>query len=392
MASRFLDSLTLQTLIAPIREDEFLAKYWQQQPLFIHRNDPDYYGDLFTLEDFDETVSRNPSYVQVADATQKKNTRIQPGSAINLESILTEMRQGSTLILNGLHYANLKLGLLCRLLGPQLGHRFQTNLYLTPPHGKGFTPHWDNHDVFILQTVGSKHWNIEKKRRALPLRDEVIGEEGRELQGEVHSAVLRQGDIIYIPRGYVHAAECGEQPSLHITLGLTAIFMEQLLHATVTGALQRDESLRVPLPIGFMTGDRKAVVQHLMRALREAADEAFLNGVVDQFRDELVRTFPLDVSGQLVDFYQPKPLALDDIVGPRRGMLYRTHVNGDDSVRLNFGARSITFPGIFRDSLDFALNQESYPVRDLPGAIEDEEKVLFIERLLQEGLVVRQPA
>lgn len=391
MPRRFLDSVSLQSLVAPVPEDEFRAKYWQQEPLVVHRNDPNYYGDLFTLEDFDESVARNPLYVKVADATKEKNARITPGSAANLESILTEMRQGSTLILDGLHYSNPKLGMLCRILGPQLGHRFQTNLYLTPPHGKGFTPHWDNHDVFILQTVGSKQWHIEKKRRALPLRDEVIGDQGRELTGDLHSFVLQQGDVIYIPRGFVHAAECGTQPSLHITLGLTAIFMEQLLHATVTAALRRDESLRVPLPIGFMTGERNAVVQRLMSAFKDMTDEAFLSGVVDQFRDELVRTFPLDVSGQILDFYQPTALALDDVVGPRRGLLYRKHVNGDDTVRLNFGARSITFPGIFRDGLDFALNRQSYSVRDVPGEIEDEERIVFIERLIQEGLVVRQP-
>ena len=244
--------------------------------------------------------------------------------------------------------------------------------------------------MFILQVVGSKLWSIEKERRALPLKDESIGSEGRELRGNLYSFTLNQGDVIYIPRGFVHAAECGSEPSLHITLGLSAIFLEQLLNATMMAALRRDERLRVPLPIGFMTGEREDVVNHLMEIFREITDETFLSEVVDQFRDELVRTFPLDVSGQVVDFYQPSPLALGNVVGPRLGTVYRMHVD-DDSVRLNFGARSITFPELFREALNFALNTGAYVIRDIPGDLEDEERIVFIERLIQEGLVVRKP-
>jgi hypothetical protein len=65
------------------------------------------------------------------------------------------------------------------------------------------------------------------------------------------------------------------------------------------------------------------------------------------------------------------------------------HVS-DDSVRLNFGARSIVFPGFFREALDFALNTPSYRIREIAGELEDEEKIVFIERLIEEGLVVRQ--
>ena len=61
-----------------------------------------------------------------------------------------------------------------------------------------------------------------------------------------------------------------------------------------------------------------------------------------------------------------------------------------DSVRVNFGARSITFLGLFRQALEFALNTPAYAVRELKGDLADEERIVFIERLLQEGLVIRK--
>jgi hypothetical protein len=216
-----------------------------------------------------------------------------------------------------------------------------------------------------------------------------MGDEGRELGGDLHSFVLEQGDLIYIPRGFVHAAECGSEPSLHITLGVTGVFWEDLLLAAVKGALLQDERLRHALPLGFLQAPDDAVVKRLRGAFRELADEAFLSGVVTQFKDELVRTYPLDVSDQIVDFFRPKPLAIDDVVGARRAIVYRMH-NGGDSVRVNYGARTIAFPSFFREALEFALNHPAYMIREIPGDLEDEERIAFAERLLEEGLVVRK--
>ena len=34
------------------------------------------------------------------------------------------------------------------------------NTYLTPAGAQGFSPHYDDVEVFILQTEGSKHWRL----------------------------------------------------------------------------------------------------------------------------------------------------------------------------------------------------------------------------------------
>src|SRR5271163_3647350 len=165
MGCRFLESLSLSTLVAPTTSQEFRSLYWDRQPLIIHRKNPGYYEDLFTLQDFDEAIVRSVDYVKMANATDKKFQSYRGEMAQGLEAVLGDMRAGGTLVLDQLHRRDPKLSRLCRVLASELGHRFQTNLYLTPPNGKGFTPHWDNHDVFILQVVGSKYWKIDKDRR-----------------------------------------------------------------------------------------------------------------------------------------------------------------------------------------------------------------------------------
>jgi ribosomal protein L16 Arg81 hydroxylase len=392
VTSHFLDNLTLASLIAPVSEEEFRTRYWERESFVVHRNDSGYYGDLFTLKDFDDAVARSPAYIRTANAAAYKKTKtIEPGRALDVEAVLAEMRGGGTLILDQMHNHHPKLAQLCRALGPELGHRFQTNLYLTPPNGRGFTPHWDNHDVFILQVVGSKHWQVDKVRRVFPRKGEACGDDEREFRGEVVSFTLKQGDIAYIPRGFVHAAECGPEPSLHITFGVTAAFLEDVLLATIRAAVQRDERLRAALPLGFNRASGEALVKNAMAVLHEISDEKFLSAVVDEYMDQNVRTFPLDISGQISGFFQPPELKLDDVIGPRRGIVYRIHTSGD-SVRLNFGARSITFPDFFGEAVDFALKTRSFAIRDIPGEIEDQERIVFVERLVEEGLIVLQPS
>jgi hypothetical protein len=164
---------------------------------------------------------------------------------------------------------------------------------------------------------------------------------------------------------------------------------DELLNATLKAVIDQDERLRHTLPLGFMRGDRRALVKRLIATFRKATDEAFLDAVVNQFADELVMKFPIDLSGQVTEFFRPSEIKGDDIFGPRPGVVYRMHA-GDDTVRLNVGARTIAFPDFFKEALEFALNRPSYSVQSVPGDLADEEKIFFIERLMQEGLVVRK--
>jgi ribosomal protein L16 Arg81 hydroxylase len=389
MVCGFLQKLSLSSLVAPTAVEEFHSRYWERRPLVVHRKDPDYYYGLFSLQDFEESITRAPDYVKIANAATNKGVSYKGVVTEGLEAVLRDMRAGDSLVLDQVHNREPKLGLLCRVLAAELGHKFQTNLYLTPSSGKGFKPHWDNHDVFILQTVGSKNWNIEKQRRVVPGKGETMSEEDRELRGDLDSFVLEQGDLIYIPRGFVHAAECGLEPSLHITVGVNGVFWDDLLYAAIKAAILQDERLRHVLPLGFLRAPNDAIIKRLRGAFRELADEAFLSGVVAQFKDELVRTYPLDVSDQILDFFRPRPLGIDDVVGARRAIVYQMHDDGD-SVRINYGARAIVFPSFFRAALEFALNRPAYVIREIPGELEDEERVAFAERLLEEGLVVRK--
>src|SRR6185437_15110746 len=97
---------------------------------------------------------------------------------------------------------------------------------------------------------------------------------------------------------------------------------------------------------GLLQIPEDVFAKRLKGTFREIADETFLRGAVAQFKDELMRTYPLDISDQLVDFFRPRPLELDDVIGPRLGIVHQMHNEGD-TVRVNYGARVIVFPSFF---------------------------------------------
>lgn len=385
--SHFRETATVASLVSPVSEEEFYARYWEKKPLIIDRQNPHYYGDLFTLRDFDESVTRGPSYVKTAEATANKHARHEGATPSALEGVLADMRDGHTLILDRMQHFDPKLKGYCGLLAQETRHRFQTNIYLTPPNGKGFRPHWDNHDVFVLQVLGSKHWKVERDRRTLPEKDGSIDEKDREFRGEVEEFTLRQGDMVYIPRGFVHAAECGSESSLHITLGTYPNTWDEMIYAAIKTAIRHDENLRLALPVGHTKGDGAGIVKRVADVLRAAADPAFLAEVFERYRDEMVKRASLDISGQIVSFFEGREMNLDDRYGVRPGLIYSLRA-GEGTVILYVGTRVITFPDIFGEALKFALEKPDYAVRQLPGNLEDEEKLVFVERLMQEGLLV----
>ena len=224
--------LDFEELIAPIGVDTFLNEYWLQKPLWIQRQQTNYYADLLTITDIENYLYQNNDlrYPQIRLVQNGKeiplsnyNMRKSNGSDRHYEHLIDKnaafqyFNQGATLILNQHQRSNKHLATFCAALQTRFKCYFQTNLYFSTAHTVGFTPHWDNHEVFALQIYGEKIWKIYDKRT-----DDVPQSQSVTLADDVKSLLevtLRAGDLLYVPRGYVHSVHTAASSSLHITLG-----------------------------------------------------------------------------------------------------------------------------------------------------------------------------
>jgi lysine-specific demethylase/histidyl-hydroxylase NO66 len=124
--------------------------------------------------------------------------------------------------------------------------------YLTPPDSQGIAPHHDDVEVFILQTQGSKSWQLFAPQRELSHKYEKTppGTLGKAMM----EVTLEQGDLLYIPRGVIHQAKATADFSTHLTVSTyQAQSYGDLLQAALPAALSRamdlDVSFRRGLPL-----------------------------------------------------------------------------------------------------------------------------------------------
>jgi lysine-specific demethylase/histidyl-hydroxylase NO66 len=250
-------------LITPLSDSEFFMDYWESKPFIASRRDFWFYAELFPLSHFENILQTIP--LRAADAWAVKGGEsidekrfIRDGFA-SARLLIGEYEAGATLILRGAHRYSSTLARLCTSMESRFTFPFGTNVYLTPPGSSGFKVHYDSHDVFVLQTYGSKAWQVFNRAVDAPI--EMRGFDSSENLPSVTQPLridLKQGDLIYIPRGYLHSAEANEQPSLHITLGAYAYTWADAILEGLSSAILRNAKLRAALPVGFGRDDYNA--------------------------------------------------------------------------------------------------------------------------------------
>jgi lysine-specific demethylase/histidyl-hydroxylase NO66 len=92
---------------------------------------------------------------------------------------------------------------------------------LTPAGTQGFAPHYDEVDIFVVQTQGAKRWRLYPSRNPREVLDEVSSRNFKqnELEAPILDVVLKQGDFLYAPRGTIHQCVASDKDdSMHITI------------------------------------------------------------------------------------------------------------------------------------------------------------------------------
>ena len=388
------EQYSLKHLIEPVTPAEFLSAYWEAKPLVVHRDRPDHFAGLLSLSDIDRvitTLSLGIDDIQMTQAgrTITRDMYCYPSGMIDPARLSALYADGATVILPQLHMRLPALADLCRAMEREFSVRFQTNIYLTPPgDSQGFRAHFDNHDVFVLQVSGSKAWQIYDTPEDLPHRGTEFDPEKYKPGDLTQSFELRQGDMVYIPRGVMHDAVSGDQSSLHITLGVITRTWTDLLVEALSAASLKDVAFRRSLPPGFAAADfDRTEARRTFRALLERLGElADLDGVLDRFIDDIVGSRHMLVWDQMAQIERLRDLEPDSRVSARPNLLYRVDQEAE-CFELTCCGRTLTLPEHAAEPLDFALSHEGFAVRDLPGDLDDDGKLVLIRRLVREGFV-----
>jgi hypothetical protein len=218
------------------------------------------YAGLLSITDLDAFLrtdaARHPR-VTMADGGRQGSAAIPPdeylqteGSRIDLPRLLARHDAGGSLVVSQFHELHAPLARFCRGLEKVFLHPVQANIYLTPPGAQGFRVHFDTHDVLVMQVSGAKSWRVwDDIPFPLPSRATPWANK-QSPSGVPHGLTLNPGDALYLPRGVMHeaAAQTGEAPSLHITLGFLEASMADMLRELLEMLEAEEPALRASVP------------------------------------------------------------------------------------------------------------------------------------------------
>lgn len=393
------DAYTPERMLAPLSPSAFLQEYWEQRPLVLQRSDSCHYRSLLTPADVDRLVTTSdmtyPEFRLVRDGAQlplSSYTRTTSGGGSSRrvadpDRIVAEYEAGATVILEGLHRSWTPLATLCRSLERVLSHPTQTNIYVTPPGSQGFAPHYDTHDVFVLQIDGSKHWRIYDSPIPLPDRSMPFKQQGSPEGQLLYELDLKAGDLLYLPRGFIHEALTSEQRSIHVTLGITAFTWQDLL-AEAASACREDVRFRRTLPTGFAASDdlRAAMAAELTELAAELTRPEAALRAVDRMIDRFINTRRSISSERLFVSEQLGELDLHTLVVRRPELLYRLRADAE-RVRLAFQGKQVELPAYTAASVACCTRDEPFSAADLPDELDAPGRLVLIRRLLREGFL-----
>ncbi|HEY0229115.1 MAG TPA: cupin domain-containing protein [Mycobacterium sp.] len=387
---------SLAWLLHPLTVESFLDEVWGTTNYHVSRNSLGYFDRLLDgSASVDELAGLFRPDLSLAcmfretDTKERHVYRLADGR-FDAVAVGKDFGDGYTLVLESIQRYVRTVGSLAHSIEVELNFVTQVNAYVTPPGSQGFTPHADDHDVLILQVRGSKIWHLYDGADRAP--HEIGGEEPISIASlpSPTDVRLEVGDVLYVPRGRVHAAEATSEVSVHLTVGLYAPTLLSLVTRGLDSLSRSDDRIHTQLPPRFLNDpDIRDGLGILVRKAIEALEEP---GVIaeglDALADDLVKRGQCAPVGQAIS----TAIGID---GRTRVMkyqpLYSRVTDTSDGVALNFAQLEIKAADDHKDALQF-LSKSTAPFRvcDLPG-LAAEQQTELARSLIMAGFLIRLP-
>ena len=387
--------------------DRFAAEFWGRRALLSPAEDlARGFEDLLTADAVDELLAdralRTP-FIRMA----KEGTVLPPSAytapggfgaegadQVSTDRVLAEFAAGATIVLQGLHRTWKPLRDFSRQLILDLGHPVQINAYITPAQSRGFDPHYDVHDVFVLQISGEKRWVVHEPVREHPFADEPWSQRAaavadRAAETPAIETVLRPGDALYLPSGWIHSAVAQGGTTVHVTVGMPALTLADVGRDLMETAL-RSDPLREPLPVGVDVRDPaqladavRRAADALVAALSERGDADRAAEVLGRRLTRMTRPEPVRPLATVDALAELDPSA---IVRWRHGLRAEVDATGAE-VALRLPDRVLHLPPQTAAAIDALRSGRSAEAGAL-AELDEHDSLVVSRRLLREGVLV----
>jgi hypothetical protein len=249
---------SLDDLLHPVSPEQFRADYVGRKPLHIPAAGDDRKAAMLTWADFNRLLGQGSLWTSAHLRLMRNYVAVPPdqychpvatpqGEVLRPwpQKVEVFLSAGASLIANDvltIHEPLMRIGeTLSRTFAASIG----ANIYCSFQGVQAFGTHFDNHDVIVVQTGGTKVWNLYGGRADNPVEhlpdDAATRRWFEQSRGKLMQQVTMQaGDVLYLPRGWYHDALATDGPSLHVTFAITP------LHGRTLLALLNIEAMKDP--------------------------------------------------------------------------------------------------------------------------------------------------
>ncbi|QIZ76673.1 cupin domain-containing protein [Ferrimonas lipolytica] len=360
---------------------DFLANYWQQQPVvikaaFTQFADPIAPDELAGLALEDATAARMVY-------TQKDHWH----SSSDIPEDYSPLGEHNwQLLVQAINHYVEYADQLAEQFSFLPQWRFDDLMASFAVEGGGVGPHIDNYDVFIIQGQGKRQWQVGPRGNYASRNDGSNMSLVEDFEPIINE-VMEPGDLLYIPVGFPH---CGRSivPSLSYSVGFRAPSQQELLSALADAYVdndlgneryqQADDNQRTNL-IG--TAQQQGFAAMLSSSLQHDGWHQALGTLLSQNRFELALeppSEPISVAQTAARLQQGEPLYR--LLG-----LKCLQVEGDHHNRLFFDGQSWLLPPELKDVTVAISASKQLHWAQLAPLFQDPQLSMQLNELINQG-------
>lgn len=222
-----------------INPREFFSVHWEKncvclrkkfnQHLFFPNSDP---KSLLQIAHQNSVIGSNTTVIM--NGMKCDPIVYMRGQAVMLEKIQELYEEGATVYLKNVSSLSAELGEALNKVQVEIEPlALQVNMFATPPRSVGLKAHFDMHDILVVQVSGKKRWKLWKaivnKLDNVELPFMFSSEVKAHVQANKPDICIetQPGDIMYIPRGVIHAPSTGNNASVHLAIWLLSPLVNQ---------------------------------------------------------------------------------------------------------------------------------------------------------------------
>ncbi len=378
----------LKSLLSPYSAEQFLMDNWTKQAVYIPALEKNKFAQLFSWQDLNYLLNFHKLQAPQINFSLDGQSLVDLGR----QHWRTYLQQGATLVVNGVDETVPAIVDLARSLSNEIGHPVQTNLYCSPAMQRGFSCHFDTHDVLILQIEGKKEWFVFPETVQFPTSEmRLTAHQPPDLPPYLQ-CTLQQGDVLYIPRGHWHYAISCDRPSLHLTIGIDCCTGLDWLN-WLNLDLQEQSAWRQNLPLACHENTQD-LEQHLEVMRQDLITYLQQPDLISRYIHDLQlqnqAIAPFSLPTQLGFNIFDGGLETEFVVPPHQRM--EIAVFDQNDCQITVGSKQISVKGLAVEVVEKLFQQDSFSILDLadwsPELDLEADVIPLLTRLVTAGVLL----